>query len=105
METEMIAVDLDGVTIQVEVLEANRMKIGTKDILKLDTLAESITKISKSVSEAVREAKPQKAIVKYGLSVGIEQGSLVAALVRGTGSANLEITLEWEATSKKAENI
>lgn len=38
--------------------------------------------------------------MKYGLAIGIEQGSLVAAIVRGTGTANLEITLEWENKPK-----
>jgi hypothetical protein len=44
----------------------------------------------------LEQVKPTKASVKYGLEIGIEQGSLVAAIVRGTGKANLEISLEWE---------
>jgi len=46
--------------------------------------------------EPIKKAKPTRASLTFGLEIGIEQGSLMAALVRGTGNATLEITLEWE---------
>ncbi|MEM8804733.1 MAG: CU044_2847 family protein [Cyanobacteria bacterium P01_G01_bin.38] len=101
LQTELISVDLgDGVIAQVEVTETGREKVAA-DKLPFNSIAKTITKISQVVSAPLQAVKPNKATVKYGLAIGIEQGSLVAAIVRGTGTANLEITLEWE---NKQEN-
>ncbi|MBE9062283.1 CU044_2847 family protein [cf. Phormidesmis sp. LEGE 11477] len=100
LQTELVSVDLgDGITAKVEVLETGREKVGA-GLLPLDSVSEAITKISKIVATSIQSVKPKKATVKYGLAIGVEQGSLVAALVRGTGTANLEITLEWESEQK-----
>lgn len=104
ISTELIPVDLgDDVIVQVEVTEVGREKVhaGT---LPFDSIGKTITKISKVVLAPIQAAKPTKAIVKYGLAIGIEQGSLVAAIVRGTGTANLEITLEWENKPKSEQD-
>lgn len=94
--TELIPIDLgDGIIAQVEVLETGREKVraGT---LPFASVTKAITKISQIVAAPIQAVKPTKATIKYGLAIGIEQGSLVAAIVRGTGTANLEITLEWD---------
>ena len=42
-----------------------------------------------------QKVKPRKASVELGLEVGLESGHLTALLVKGTGTANLKLTLEW----------
>lgn len=98
--TERITVDLgDGVIAQIEVAGTGREKVkaGT---LPFESISRAIAKMAQIVAEPIQAAKPTKATVKYGVEVAIEQGSLVAAFVRGTGKANLEITLEWENKGK-----
>lgn len=93
---ELIKVDLgDDVIAQIEVIETGRERVSAQR-LPFDSIAKAISKISQIVAKPIQEVKPTKATVKYGLAIGIEEGSLVAAVVRGTGKANLEITLEWE---------
>ena len=94
-------VDLgDGVFVKVEV---DAQRSGLEEVaagqLSFDSVAGAITKISHQVSQAIQKVKPSKATVKYSLAIGIEQGGLMASLVRGSGTANLEITLEWENKS------
>ena len=43
----------------------------------------------------LQKVKPRAASVEFGLEIGIESGQLTALLVKGTGTANLKITLEW----------
>ena len=62
----------------------------------IESLSKSINGIVKTVTAPIKAVKPSKATLTLGLEIGIEQGSLVAAIVRGTGKTNLEITLEWE---------
>jgi hypothetical protein len=100
LPTELIPIDLgDGVIAQVEVTEIGREKVKA-GILPFDSVGRAIAKISQVIAAPTQAAKPTKATVKYGLAIGIEQGSLVAAIVRGTGTVNLESTLEWENKPK-----
>ena len=94
--TERISVDLgDGVTAQIEVVSTGREKVKA-GVLSFESVSKAIAKMAQIVAAPIQAVKPTKATVTYGVEVGIEQGSLVAAFVRGTGTANLEITLEWE---------
>lgn len=100
LPTALIPVDLgDGVIAQIEVAETGREKVNA-GTLPFDSVGKAIAKISQVIAIPIQAAKPTKATVKYGLAIGIQQGSLVAAIVRGTGTANLEITLEWENKPK-----
>jgi hypothetical protein len=96
LTTERITVDLgDGVIAQMEVASTGREKVKA-GALPFEAVSNAIAKMAQIVAVPIQAVKPTKATVKYGVEVAIEQGSLVAAFVRGTGKANLEITLEWE---------
>jgi len=98
--TERITVDLgDGIIAQIEVAGTGREKVKA-GALPFESVSRAIAKMAQIVAAPIQAVKPTKATVKYGVEVGIEQGSLVAAFVRGTGKANLEITLEWENKEK-----
>lgn len=98
--SERIAVDLgDGVIAQIEVTGTGREKVKAGTV-PFESVSKAIAKMAQIVAAPIQSVKPTKATVKYGVEVGIEQGSLVAAFVRGTGKANLEITLEWENRGK-----
>lgn len=58
-------------------------------------VTEAIEGIAEEMSKTLRKISPSKASVTFGLEVQLEQGSLVAAIVQGKSTANLEVTLEW----------
>ncbi len=58
-------------------------------------VTEVIEGIAESVVTSLEKVKPQKASVEFGLEVALESGKLSALLVKGSGTANLKITLEW----------
>jgi hypothetical protein len=47
------------------------------------------------LTTALKKVKPKKASVEFGLEVAVESGKLTTLLVKGTGTANLKIALEW----------
>jgi len=55
----------------------------------------AIEGIAQSVVSTLEKVKPQKASVEFGLEVALESGQLTALLVKGSGTSNLKITLEW----------
>ena len=69
--------------------------VGVGDLLKFDRVIDTIDAVSESVLEAIKRAAPKKATVEFGVDVGLESGGLTSMLVKGTGSATLNITLEW----------
>ncbi len=102
--TETIPVTLeDGTRFKIEVVPQGREDVSFGD-LSFQDVAKSIEGVLKAIAEPVQKARPTKATVKFGLEIQIEQGSLVAALVRGQGKSNLEITMEWEHKPQKPQS-
>lgn len=99
--TQSVPVELeDGTTFLVELpgeVTRGREQVSGNDEKLQNKLGESIRGIVSTITEPLRQVKPNKATLKLGLEIGIEQGSLVAMIVRGTGKTNVEITLEWDA--------
>lgn len=95
MTTEKIPVKLpNGAIIKLEVSEFGREDVSF-DAIPFDDIAPALEGITTAIKETLEKAKPQKASVKFGLETSIESGKLTAAIVKGSGKANLEITLEW----------
>jgi hypothetical protein len=74
---------------------------GSKDVADLEKIlpfkevTDTIEVVAKAVLATLHKATPDKASVEFGVEVGIESGKLTALIVKGTGTANLKITLEW----------
>ncbi|MEH2233467.1 MAG: CU044_2847 family protein [Nostoc sp.] len=98
-KTKIISFELsDGKIIKVEVTPIGEQPVSDEtrvfkqatEIIK--SIAEDVAGSLKDISETV---KPDKFSVKLGLQIGVESGQLTALIVKGTGTANLEITMEW----------
>jgi hypothetical protein len=89
----------DDQAIQIEVRTTGdpEADVGIGETLSFQGFVDSLEAITNSVTSALRSAKPDRATVEFGLDVGVEAGGLTALLVKGTGTATLKITLEWES--------
>lgn len=90
----------NGALVKIEVSRTGREDVGF-DVKSFKGITDAIEGVAEAVTSSLEKVSPDKASVKFGLEIQIEQGSLVAAIVRGTGKANLEISLEWE----KKDNV
>jgi hypothetical protein len=70
--------------------------IRNQEALPFDGVTNSIEAIADRVTAALESAKPRKAAVEFGIDVGVETSGLTGLLAKGSGSATLKITLEWE---------
>ncbi len=86
----------DGTTVHIEVTPMG----GDEDIalkaITFDGVRKSMLAIAHEIGEVLAEVRPKKASVEFGLEVGLESGQLTALLVKGTGTATMKITLEWD---------
>lgn len=96
-ETEIVPVVLaNGTTVRIEATSlGGREKVGVLDAQSFKELTDSIEGIAATLSETLQRVKPDAATVEFGVEVGIESGNLTALIVKGTGKANLKITLAW----------
>ncbi|NVJ52453.1 MAG: hypothetical protein HWD90_02070 [Campylobacteraceae bacterium] len=88
----------DGTIIKMEATDfGGEIDIADENmIMKMEDFNKTIIKIAASTIEPLKETTAKKISLKMGLSLGIESGELTALLVKGTGTANFEVTLEWE---------
>jgi hypothetical protein len=69
--------------------------VGALDQLSLKDVAESIQEIAATIGGALQKAAPKKASVTFGIEVAVQAGKLTSLLVQGSGTATLNVTLEW----------
>ena len=94
--TEIITVTVaDGKKIKVEVTPIGGEEDVSDSIQSFEQVTGAIEGIAKSVLETMDRIKPKKATVEFGLELATESGQLTALLVKGSGKANLKISLEW----------
>jgi Trypsin-co-occurring domain 1 len=95
LQSRIISVELsDGTNVRIEATLIGDRKINfqTRPFNEVTTAIESLTK---EIAESLQKVKPDRASVKFGIEIGMEAGRLTPLLVKGTSTANLEITLEW----------
>ncbi len=93
----------NGAIIKVEVAtRAGRKDVsaGTETVKQFQPVADAIEGIVQMIAAPIQKVKPKKATVKFGMELAVESGNLTAVIVKGSGKANLEITLEWETEPK-----
>jgi hypothetical protein len=96
-QTKIISVELsDGTNIRVEATPIGDRKMGlqTRPFNEVTTVIESLCK---DIGETIQKVKPDRATIKFGIDIGMEAGKVTALLVKGSDTANIEITLEWDA--------
>ncbi|MBE9049223.1 hypothetical protein IQ243_02155 [Nostocales cyanobacterium LEGE 11386] len=95
IQTRIISVELaDGTSIKVEATPIGDRKVSLQ-ARPFHEVTAAIESLTKEVAETLQKVKPDKASVKFGVDIGIEAGKLTPLLVKGTSTANFEITLEW----------
>ena len=101
--TKPITVKLDDqTTIQFEsTIPRGEQDISDKKIdMEYEKFSQSVKKIASQTIEPLKKLKAKKVTLKMGLALGLESGGLTAMIVKGTGKANMEVTIEWENEKK-----
>lgn len=85
----------DGKTIRIETSQIHgEEKVAAKDF-DFQQVSETVSSIVDNLKATLDKAKAKKASIEFGLEIGVESGQLTALIVKGSGRANLKITLEW----------
>jgi hypothetical protein len=98
--TRRIPVKLEnGVIAHVEATDlGGRHEVDEGIVPRFEGALDTVRAMSSQIYEAMAALKPQRFEVELGFELGVESGQLTALLVKGTGKANLKITLEWKSS-------
>jgi hypothetical protein len=97
MRGDATAVRLDEHTvIKVEGADAGGEEDIAHRIPGFDGFTEALSKIARSVRAGLEEVQPTRATVEFGVDVSMEAGQLTAMIVKGSGTAHVTVTLEWD---------
>jgi hypothetical protein len=103
MRTESVPVKAGGTTFYVEVAEHRGVgTVGLDDVLSFEGVRDTVAAISDELKQAFERAKPQEAVVTFGLKVSVKAGKLTGLLVEGGGEASLTVTLTWKRSAESA---
>jgi NTP-dependent ternary system trypsin peptidase co-occuring protein len=97
-ETAVVRSKVGEQVVQIEVRPPAdpEVDVGIGDVLSFEGLADSILAVTESLNAVLSRVEPKRAAVEFGVDVGVETGGLTALIVKGSGTATLKITLEWE---------
>lgn len=90
----------NGAVVKVEVSRTGREDVGF-DVKHFQPITDVIEGVVQMITDPIQKVKPKKVSVKFGMEFAVESGQLAAVIVKGSGKANLEIMLEWEAQPKE----
>lgn len=97
-KTEIISAQLEegiSISIQATPLGGEELVGALPGPRAFKEVTDTVEGLAKAMIGTLKKVKPRAATVEFGLQIGVESGKLTALLVKGTGNANLKITLEW----------
>ncbi len=90
--------------IYLEVLDRGGPKeVGIMDSIPFEQITEMLAEIAQKIGDSLARTRPNKACVELGVEFGLENGQLVALIARGSGKANLKVSLEWDRSEPQAD--
>ncbi len=103
-KTEIVQAELDnGTTIRIEAISLGGEERVAYNIPSFKEVTDAVEGIAHAIVTTLRKVKPQQASVEFGVQIGVKSGQLTALLVKGTGTANLMITLQWGEINNSTE--
>jgi Trypsin-co-occurring domain 1 len=92
-----VEVVLDGVRFYVEARQdGTEHEVGSTISEGLGSAMDAIKTFGSHVADAVKAIEPDHFNVQLGFEFKLEQGTLVAMLVRGAATANVTVNLQWD---------
>ncbi|HEY0753013.1 MAG TPA: CU044_2847 family protein [Ktedonobacteraceae bacterium] len=94
----------DGTTIDIQSSVRGDEDIAST-VFPFKEVTDKIESIATAVIGTFEKVRPQSASVEFGIEMAIESGHLTALLVKGTGTANLKIILQWGDSTLSVPSI
>ena len=107
-KTEIISAELEGgisISIEATPLGGEELVGALPGPHAFKEVTDTVEGLARAMIGTLKKVRPRTATVEFGLQIGVESGKLTALLVKGTGSANLKITLEWGETNNNSGEI
>jgi hypothetical protein len=78
-----------------EISQVGEVRVSSGQTFSFDEFSASLEALASNLRDAIAKIAPKKAVIEFGVEASIDSGKLTALLVKGSGKANLKVTLEW----------
>lgn len=96
-EKKLVDVKLsDGTIIKMEYPSSGREQVSAKNLIDFQEVFKTVQSLATDVKGIVKKAKAKKTTVEFGVELSAEPGQLTALVLKGSGTASLKFTFEWE---------
>ena len=110
VNSRIVAIELpDGAKLGIEATELGKQSdieteraVAALPTAQLSEILAPIESLARQIAGLLERVGPSEAAVEFGVEIGVEAGQLTALLVKGTGKANLKVTLTWEDIKQHA---
>jgi Trypsin-co-occurring domain 1 len=97
-----VEVVLDGIRFYVEARQdSTEHEVSSTLAEGLSSAMDAIKTLGNHVADAVKAIEPDHFGIELGFEFKLEQGTLIAVLVRGSATANVTVTLQWDKNQAK----
>lgn len=99
MGNEKIPVQLSDNTICFFEVEpaSGRQAVSAEDkVFNFSSIRSQVQKVSEEFIAVFNQLNVKKTSLEFGIELSVESGQLTSIIVKGSGKANLKVTLEWE---------
>ena len=106
--SEIISAEIEegiSISIQATPLGGQELVGAFPDPRAFKEVTDTVESLARAMIGTLKKVRPRTATVEFGLQIGVEAGKLTALLVKGTGNANLKITLEWGEIDNSTSEI
>ena len=104
--TQIVPVTLsDGTIVHIEARDLGGAgKVGAFDGASFKNLTGSIEAIAGTFRESLEKIRPRKATIEFGIQVAMESGQLTALICKGSGTANIKVSLELSGSPGEGDD-
>lgn len=68
----------------------------------INTVLKGVEQLAKAVAETAEKSNAFEIAVEFGIELGVDtNGTLTSLFVKGTGKANMKVSLKWSHASKR----
>lgn len=68
--------------------------------LDFGEVVQTVTALANDLKSVIKQTQSRKVAVEFGIQIGLETGGVTSFFVKGSGTANLKITIEWQTTNE-----
>ena len=93
--TRLVPVRIGDREIRIEATQIGEEQEIAASHFDFQDVCDTLSGFIEALQSTLKKVSPQKTTVEFGVEIAAEAGQLTALIIKGSGKANLKISMEW----------